>query len=374
MSGIVVAGGGVAGATAATLLAQAGREVTLLERQGEPVHKICGEFISGEARAYLAALGLNLAALGGQPITHVRLVRGNRAITARLPFEGLSLTRRSLDEALLNHAADAGVTVRRGQAIRSIRFAPGIMLELDRAEPLRPQTLLLATGKHEVRGVARQAEPGALVGFKNYFHLAPAQRAALGGHVELVLFPGGYAGLQLVEDGTANCTLLVDQPTLARVGGRWEQLLDYLFAVSPHLAQRLGTARASLEAPLTIARVPYGFVHKPTRDDPSCMYRLGDQAAVIASFTGDGMAIALHSATLAARCVLAGEDASSYHHRLARGVAWQVRRADILLRLLSAPGLGVGVVALAGIFPAVLAVAARLTRVPEPARVLAHPS
>ncbi len=370
MSDILVAGGGIAGAAAATLLAQAGRQVTLVERQAEPVHKICGEFISGEARTYLAALGLNLAALGGQPITHVRLVRGNRAIAARLPFEGLSLTRRRLDEALLNYAAAAGVVVRRGQAIRSIRFAPGVTVELDRAEALHPKILLLATGKHEVRGVARQAEPGALVGFKNYFHLASAQRAALAGHVELIVFSGGYAGLQLVEDGTANCSLLVDQPTFAGIGGRWDDLLAYLCAVSPHLGKRFAGARTELAAPLSIARVPYGFVHHSRRDDPPCMYRLGDQAAVIPSFTGDGMAIALHSATLAARCVQAGEDAASYHQLLAHGLAGQVRRAVILHRLLSAPRMGVGVFALAGVFPAVLAIAARCTRVPEPARVL----
>ena len=38
---------------------------------------------------------------------------------------------------------------------------------------------------------------------KMYLRLAPAQAAALAGSIELILFPGGYAGLQCVEAGQA---------------------------------------------------------------------------------------------------------------------------------------------------------------------------
>ena len=72
------------------------------------------------------------------------------------------------------------------------------------------KTLLLATGKHEARGAARRGRPSSLVGFKTYFRLAPAQHQALSGHVELMLFPGGYAGLQMVEGQKANFCVLVE--------------------------------------------------------------------------------------------------------------------------------------------------------------------
>ena len=62
---------------------------------------------------------------------------------------------------------------------------------------------------------------------------------------------------------------------------------------NPHLATRLSGAEAVLAAPLSIAGVPYGFIHQHAADDPDRVFRLGDQAAVIQSFTGDGMAIAL---------------------------------------------------------------------------------
>jgi flavin-dependent dehydrogenase len=364
MSTILIAGGGLAGAAAATRLAQAGRGVTLFEREAAPVHKICGEFLSAEAQAYLRQLGLDVAGLGGHRITHLRLARGRHLITAPLPFQGLGLTRRTLDEALLRHAERAGATVHRGQTIRHISRETGISVEVDGHPPLRPSILLLATGKHEARGAARRAEPSSLVGFKTYFRLAPSQHQALAGHVELMLFPGGYAGLQRVEDGQANFCVLVEAALLRGAGGNFPALLAQLQALNPHLATRLTGAAELLAAPLSIAWVPYGFIHRPAAADSAGIFRLGDQAAVIPSFTGDGMAIALHSAALAAQSVLRGEAAAGYHRRLASDLSGQIRRATVLHRLVAAPYLGAAMFGAAMFFPSVLAASAALTRVP----------
>ncbi len=359
---ILVAGGGPAGAAAAALLAKAGREVVLVEREAAPAHKVCGEFLSSEAQAYLAASGLDIAVLGGHRITHVRLARGKRCITGKLPFEGLGITRKTLDEALLAHAMKAGAEVRRGHAIRNI--GPGMIVEIDQTEPLKPSVLLLATGKHEARGAARPANPGGWIGFKTYFRLGAGQRAELAGHVELIVFPGGYAGLELVETGEANFSCIIEKALFARVGGKWENLLDHLKSGNPHLVRRLEGAAEMLGAPLSVARIPYGFMHHPSPDELPRLYRLGDQAAVIHSFTGDGMAIALHSAALAARSVLAGNTAAYYHRCLARSVAGQIRRAGALHGAISSPVLGPAFVAAAGVFPKILGIAAALTRVP----------
>ena len=81
------------------------------------------------------------------------------------------------------------------------------------------------------------------------------------------------------------------------------------------------------------------------------------------------MAIALHSAALAAHCCAAGESAAAYHTRLRADVSGQIRRAALLHATLSAPLLGPAVFAAAAVFPAALAAAAALTRVPEHARL-----
>lgn len=369
MTKILVAGGGVAGSAAAIAIAQAGRAVTLIEREAAPTNKVCGEFLSAEAQSYLTQLGLDVPALGGHRITHLRLIRGTHAITSKLPFEGVGLTRKTLDEALLTHAARMGVLVQRGRAIRQISFDSGIHVALDQSAPLRPETLFLATGKHDARGAARSGTSSRLVGFKTYFSLNPAQCLALSGHVELILFAGGYAGLQMVEHGQANFCVLVESALLQRIGSKFSALLDHLQSVSPHLATRLAGSQELLAAPLSIARVPYGFIHRPQATDPAQLFRLGDQAAVIQSFTGDGMAIALHSAALAARFLRRGEACAAYHRRLAADVSGQIRNAGTLHTALCVPLLGPALFTAARIFPQALAVCAALTRVPARARL-----
>jgi flavin-dependent dehydrogenase len=63
---------------------------------------------------------------------------------------------------------------------------------------------------------------------------------------------------------------------------------------------------------LAISSIPYGHL----AGQPFGLWCVGDQAAVIPSFTGDGMSIALHSAALATEMYLAGESAEQYNHRL----------------------------------------------------------
>ncbi len=358
---VLVAGGGLAGAAAAAALAQAGVAVTVVERAAGPVDKICGEFLSAEAAASLTALGLDLEALGGAAITHVRLVRGAKVVTSALPFTGIGLSRRVLDEALLNHAASCGATVLRGHAVRGAAVEQGVKLDVDGIGVLQGDTLLLATGKHELRGMKRQeAPPNSLVGFKMYFRLGEPARAALTGHVELLMFPGGYAGLQLVEGGKANLCLLVEKARLTKTGG-WNGLLDWLCEVNPHLAARLEGAAPLLDAPLSVTRVPYGYVHRA--DGTDGVFRLGDQVAVIQSFTGDGMAIALHSAARAVAAVQAGEPAAIYHRRLAADVVGQIGRAGAIYSLANVTALQPAVIKVAALWPAGLALAAKLTRV-----------
>ncbi len=332
MNGTLVVGGGLAGAAAAIWLARAGRRVTLWERERRPAHKICGEFVSWEAQLHLADLGVDLDVLGAVAIDRVRLVTAARRTTGRLGFTARSVTRRVLDEALLQRAADAGATVERGRVAREV-LADGTVVAAHGA--WRPDQLMVATGKHNLRGVRRESG-GTLnhqLGFKTYLRLASAQRAALAGHVELILLRGGYAGLQLVEQGAANFCFLVSPERWKRLGGDFAALLGDFASEVPHLARRLDGAVPLLDRPLAIAAVPYGFLHRPA-DGASAepAWRLGDQAAVIPSFTGDGMSLALHSARLAANALLAGDSQSVYTRRLTADTEGPVRRATWMQR------------------------------------------
>ena len=152
-------------------------------------------------------------------------------------------------------------------------------------------------------------------------------------------------------------------PRLQRAGGRWDDVRDGLLATVPHLARRLAGARELLERPLSIARVPYGFVHRAAVSDPQAVWRLGDQAGVIPSFCGDGVAIALHSAEVAAGRILAGEGAPAYHARMRQDIAGPIRLASTLGAIAANP---VGRALLAHgarVSPGAVQTVARLTRV-----------
>jgi flavin-dependent dehydrogenase len=362
MNETVIVGAGLAGAFMAAELAREGARPILIERSSGPTDKVCGEFLSAEAQTYLAGVGLDLAALGAAPVRRVRIAGGSRLAEATLPFPALGLSRRRLDEALMAHAAALGADVRRGVLVKRIEAS---RVETS-AGDLEAERVVLASGKHDVRGAQRQSADAdwGMVGFKTYFQLEAAQRAALDDAVEIVLFDGGYAGLQRVEDGRANLCLLVREAHLATLGRTWEALLDRLLE-EPHLKRRLGDATPSAAKPLAIARLPFGFLRRAT-PGPG-VYPVGDQAAVIASFTGDGMSIALHSARLAAGALRRGWGADRYLARLEKDLARPLGLASWLQRHVEAwPGRGAAVGAFAA-FPPLLAQLARLTRIPPKA-------
>jgi flavin-dependent dehydrogenase len=229
---------------------------------------------------------------------------------------------------LLALAGAAGATLLRGARVQGLdRLGKGFAARLDGGVAVEAAEAFLATGKHELRGFQRPAGlQDDLLAFKLYFRLAPAQAAELARHVELVLFAGGYAGLSPVEDGRANLCLLVRRRRFAELGQRWSRLLAAMRAESPHLDARLAGAEPCWPRPLALSIIPYGHVRR--RADG--IWRLGDQAAVIPSFSGDGMSIALHSAELAAATYLAGGHADAFQRRLARDVTGQVLWATAL--------------------------------------------
>jgi len=323
MAGVTIIGGGLAGAAAASVL---GPRALLLEREAGPHDKICGEFLSHEAGDTLAAMGFDASRLGGAPIGRMRLHHKRRSAAAALPFVSHGLSRRTLDEALLEHAAARGADVRRGIVVRGLGDGTALTSEGE----TEAGTLLLATGKHDLRGQRRDRAGtiSDLAGFKMFFRAPAALAARLAGHVDVTLFDGGYAGLQPVEGGRINLCLLVERGRFRALGGTWDTLFAALLR-EPSLAA-LDEAEALLDKPLTISNVPYGYLAEPQADG---LWRLGDQAAVIPSFCGDGMAMALHSGHLAATMLSDGADAPAFQARLRRDTRRQVRLATTVQRM-----------------------------------------
>jgi menaquinone-9 beta-reductase len=282
---------------------------------------------------YLQQAGIDPTGLGAQPIEKLRLSAKKRVVEMRLPFRALSLSRRVLDAALLQRAEEAGCDVRRGATVQCLArgegswspaFAPekrrddgarvvdGWVAKLADGTEVGGRNIFLATGKHDLRGWTRPAgRHGDLVGFKMHWRLRTAQIEALRGFMDLFLFAGGYGGFSLVEDDLANLCLVFRRSRL-RVAGGWEGLLAALRKENGMVEERLTNGEPAWERPLAISSIPYGYC---CANDHG-VWALGDQAAVIPSFTGDGMAIALHSGALAAHMFLAGKSPGEYQRAL----------------------------------------------------------
>jgi flavin-dependent dehydrogenase len=361
---VLIVGGGVAGCAAAIALARKGQSVTLIEREPTPRHKVCGEFLSGEALEDLHALGINVASLGAVPIDNVRLAAARRAAEAPLPFPAASLTRKALDTALIAEAIAAGVRLEQGRSVQALVRSTDDAWQatLDDGTTREAPTIFLATGKHDLRGHARPDDPHRWVAFKMYFRLAPAQAAELARASELMLYPGGYGGIQPVEDGIANLCCVIQQRFLPRGGHPWQNFLAKMQQDCPHLAMRLAGAEPLLDRPIAITHIPYGYLRSTTEDG---LYCIGDQAAVIPSFTGDGISIALHTARCAVAAYLSAEPAPVFQSKLRSALLNQMRLAEF-----AADGLNNSVARAVlpfclRVWPGVMRVTARLTRIAQ---------
>ena len=346
-SSALIVGGGPAGASAAIALARGGAMPVLIERCPGERDLVCGGFLGWDALAALRRLGLDVAALGARPIRRLRLVSGRRTVEAALPREAAGLSRRRLDAALLAMAEDAGAAVLRGRTARALE---GGRIRLDGGEEMAADALFLATGKHELRGAARAiGDRSVSVGLRAAFPPLPG----LAGTIELHLFDGGYAGLLTQEDGSTNLCLTVARERMSDP----QALLSVLIAEAPLLGERIGPdLPARWEA---VAGVPYGWRARTTAPG---LYRLGDQAAVIASIAGDGIAIALASGAAAAHACLAGERAEAFQPRFASHSARPVAIAEALRGLAARPARRKLMMGLAGV-PGLAKAAARLTRI-----------
>src|SRR3546814_12244395 len=93
---------------------------------------------------------------------------------------------------------------------------------------------------YEVRGTAVSVtQPGVKYWLEQMFALSPRQRERLAVAVDLYLFDGGYAGLQLVENGRANFCLVIGDSAWRARGGAWDDLVRSLTDDMPLLRERL---------------------------------------------------------------------------------------------------------------------------------------
>lgn len=356
----LIVGGGPAGCAAALTLVRGGVRPELIERTSGDHDVVCGGFLGWDALKRLKDLGIDAGALGARPILRLRIIAAGRTVETDLPKAAAGLSRRRLDSALIGTAADRGADVRRGCAARAVDGSRRTV-RLDDGETIAADALILATGKHEMRGVSRplddRSDPSA--GLRTQLPASAALEQALSGVIELHLFNEGYAGLLLQEDGTANLCISISRRRLAAAKGI-PGLVSELTAQCPELRQRIGGSPP--EEWEAIAGVPYGWRAQGTQPG---LFRVGDQAAVIASLAGDGIAIALASGTSAAKALLrnGSQAAGDWQAKFSRRSSLPLSVGEALRHAAERPLPRAALMRLLGMSPRLASLAARLTRI-----------
>lgn len=358
MTGPLIVGGGPAGCAAAIALARGGARPLMVERDEEVGDPLCGGFLSWRTAAHLAELGINCAELGAHRVGKLALFRREDKVEVALPAPAFGLSRHALDSALRARAIAEGTEI----AFDTIRTLDA-HTAIGTGRGWRGDAVFLACGKHDLRGHTRprsNADPA--LGLRLRLPPSPLRYRLLAGRIELHLFAGGYAGIVLQEGGSANICLAVRKSLLASAGGRPRELVAMLAEGSGAFAARLGECWRSARID-SLGAVPYGWIARPAAPG---MFRLGDQAAVIPSLAGEGIAIALASGTLAARAWFTGGPAASVRYQrafaaramlpvAAAGLAWHLAESRTGSRL---------VLAAARRLPALVRLAIELTRLP----------
>ncbi|MDQ3106650.1 MAG: FAD-dependent monooxygenase, partial [Actinomycetota bacterium] len=150
---VAVVGGGPSGVAAAITLAQAGRDVVLVDKATFPRDKCCGDGLTTGALRRYEALGLKPAAVPSWievDDVHVGSPSG-RSVVFPLPRTAgtyAAVARRAeLDAAFLDVARAAGVRVREGCAVGQVHIGDGrVDLDLDGGDRLAARYVVAADG------------------------------------------------------------------------------------------------------------------------------------------------------------------------------------------------------------------------------------
>lgn len=340
---VAIIGGGPAGSAAAITLARSGGRVLLLERGRFPRHKVCGEFVSGESLALLSDLLRDPHAEAIRnpqvQIGRTRIFIDGRVIGARIEPRAASITRHALDLALWNAARTNGADCLCDCEVRDISFDGSAFLVRAGCGTFYARAVVDATGRwSRLRDDKLPAGP-KWIGLKCHFNERSELRlpssddgdsrsrhdvvnpkhaivdGAQAGSVDLYFFEGGYCGVQPVAPGVVNACAMVTSdrattldevfqlhPALAERAERWVPIFDPI-STAPLVFRKPKPLRYAAELVATGSNPVAGGDANSLHTTPKPVLCVGDAAAFIDPFVGDGISLALRTAAVASEAL-----------------------------------------------------------------------
>jgi flavin-dependent dehydrogenase len=296
---VVIIGGGIAGLIAANVLAQKGVPCIVIEKKAYPMHRVCGEYISNEATPFLESLGL-FPDMFNPPRISRFLLSSMRGKSETLPLDpgGFGISRFEFDNFLYDKARSQGVEFLLNTEVTSVEFKTQHFRVITPQRTLTSPVVLAAFGKRSRldiqlnRAFISQRSP--FVGVK--YHVTADYPSDL---ISLHNFPGGYCGINRVENNKVNVCYLSHRDNF-KMHKTIEEIERHVLFSNPRLKESLANATPLWEKPEVINEVTFAS-KSPVENH---MLMIGDSAGMIAPLCGNGMAIAMHSAKLACDIVI----------------------------------------------------------------------
>ena len=295
---VLIIGGGLAGLTAAIHLSKIGLQVTVIEKNEFPKHKVCGEYISNEVLPYLNWLNLNIANLNPTNITQLEFsTASGKTIKSVLPLGGFGISRFALDEYLYKKALENGCKILQDN-VENIQFEDNqFIVTTAKKTILKSEIVIGAFGK---RSNIDQKLNRDFIQKKSYWLAVKAHYSGdfPNNSVGLHNFKGGYCGVSKVEKDIINICYLADYETFKRFKNI-EEYQKSVVSENPHLKVIFEKSKLLFEKPLTISQI--SFDKKQAVENHILM--IGDTAGLIHPLCGNGMAMAVHSAKIVSELV-----------------------------------------------------------------------
>jgi menaquinone-9 beta-reductase len=281
--------------------------VRLIDRAVFPRHKLCGDTLNPGALSILDRLGVGddvrACAL---PITGMTVTGPGAEVSADYPdgLLGMSVTRRCLDQLLLNAAADSGACVETGVGISEPVLDEGRVVGVRLAsggEVLRAPIVIAADG--------RGSRLAARVKLSSY--ASTPRRWAFGAYFsnvtrmstrgEMHIRRGAYIGVAPLPAGLTNVSVVLDGPDKAGHYRKTDQQAIVRRALNADAILRDRFAAATQVSPVTVLG-PLA-VNARAAGCPGLLLA-GDAAGFVDPMTGDGLRFALRGGELAAAAAL----------------------------------------------------------------------
>jgi flavin-dependent dehydrogenase len=340
---VVVVGAGPAGSTAAALLSRRGMSVALVDRDEFPRDKLCGEFLSYDALPVLDALGVTAAidAAGAPAIRRCRIVGARRTHEFDFPHAARGVSRLFLDDLLFRTAIASGATSFAGWTATDLDGSQISIARDGETRTLRARVVMGAWGRWgrfdaQLQRSFIRDRSHRNFGFKRHYI---RRESAPDDAIELHSFGRGYLGVSAVEGGVTNICGLVHASRLAGHKGRWDSFVESIRMEERTLDSMYSRYDPAQEQFLSSEPVIFRARSPVERG----VVMIGDASGVIDPLTGNGMAMAIQSALVAAPYVRrlmttadrAGieRDYRAAHARMFAGrIAWSRRAASVLAR------------------------------------------